>query len=67
MKVAEFYPNPEQTEKLALKIAVLSSEAFIENPDEPPENENSGVPTESFAVAAGKVVFFNINLKRKKK
>ena len=47
MKVAEFYPNPEQTEKLALKIAVLSSEAFIENPDEPPEKwKIRGVPTE---------------------
>ncbi len=66
MKVAEFYPNPEQTEKLALKIAVLSSEAFIENPDEPPEKwKIRGVPTEKALVAAaGKSGLFQHQLEK---
>ena len=66
MKVAEFYPNPDQTEKLALKIAVLSSEAFIENPDEPPEKwKIRGVPTEKALVAAaGKSGLFQHQLEK---
>ncbi|HOK35544.1 MAG TPA: HAD-IC family P-type ATPase [Candidatus Pacearchaeota archaeon] len=60
MQVAEFYP--QNKEKLAFKIAILSSEAFVENPEEPPEKwKIRGLPTERALViaAAKKGIFQN--------
>jgi len=58
MQVAEFFPQFH--EKLALKIAVLSSEAFIENPEDVPEKwKIRGMPTEKALIAsAGKKGIF---------
>jgi len=52
MEVARIYP--ETTNILALKIATLSSEAFIENPDQPLEKWIvRGRPTEKTLLLAG--------------
>ena len=50
MQVTEFYPQPQ--EGLALKIAILSSEAFVENPDDAPQKWRiRGLPTEKALIA----------------
>lgn len=69
MQVAEFYPKSKQIEKLALKIAVLSSEAFIENPNEPPEKwKIRGMSTEKALIAAaGKKGLFQSQLENSEK
>ena len=52
MKVSEVYPF--QTKKLALKVAILASETFIENPDEPKEKWIiRGRPTERALLMEG--------------
>ena len=66
MKVAGIYTfSPEEKEEeLTLKSAILCSEAFIENPDDRPENwEVRGMPTERALILAGaKLGFFKNNL-----
>ncbi len=60
MQVAEFYPRFQEKEKLAFKIAILSSEAFVENPEEALEKwKIRGLPIErALIVAAAKKGIF---------
>lgn len=56
MSVAGIYTffSSDDEEKLALKQAILSSEAFVENPEEHPDNwEVRGMPTEKALIMEG--------------